>query len=175
LIPELRTKRLILRDWRHEDLDAFAIFWMDPVASAYIGGPVSGRGEAWRKMASYIGHWQLRGYGFWVLQKHDDPSPLGYCGLWYPEDWPEPEIGWAVFPAYQRQGFASEAAVAVRVYAAALGWTTLISLINPNNIASQGVATKLGATREREIAINGKPALVFRHCLSDSTVSIPKE
>ncbi len=169
MIPELRTERMLMRGWRHEDFEVFASFWADPNAAAYIGGPVSSRGEAWRKLASYIGHWQLRGYGFWVLQRQDDPTPLGYCGLWYPAEWPETEVGWAVRPAYQRQGYAFEAARAAIRYATALGWSTLISLINKKNLASRGLAEKLGARLEREFEINGKTALVYRHSLLNRT------
>ena len=27
------------------------------------------RTEAWRQMASMVGHWQLRGYGQWVVEE----------------------------------------------------------------------------------------------------------
>ena len=163
MIPEIRTERLILRDWRNEDFPALAEFWMDPVASAYIGGAVKTRGDAWRKMANMVGHWHFRGYGFWILQKRDDPAPLGYCGMWNPEEWPEMEVGWTVFPNVQRQGFAFEAATAVLRYAAALGFSAPISLIHKDNAASRGLAQKLGAQLEREFQFHGVPAQVFRH------------
>jgi RimJ/RimL family protein N-acetyltransferase len=37
-----------------------------------------------------------------------------------------------------------------------LGWTTLISCIAPDNVASQRVALRLGATLERSIELRGR-------------------
>ena len=163
MIPELTTDRLLMRGWRQSDFEAFAPFWMTDETARYVGGAAETRGEAWRRMALMAGHWQLRGFGFWVLQRHDDPAPVGACGLWYPEEWPEPEIGWFVLKQHQRQGYASEAARAGLRYAAGLGWQALISLIHKDNSASKGVAAKLGATYERDIDIRGFPAEIYRH------------
>lgn len=163
MIPELRTERLVMRGWRHDDIEALAPFWMDPDTAAYIGGAVASEGEAWRKMAIMAGHWSLRGFGFWVMQKHDDPTPIGFAGLWYPVDWPEPEVGWSVLKQHQRQGYALEAARAAMRYAQGLGWTTLISVIHKDNAASKGVAEKLGARYERDFDIRGVPAEIYRH------------
>ena len=96
MIPVLSTERLIHeRLARHDDFEVFAsVLDADPEATArYIGGPMPKRRcEAWRRhVALMIGHWHLRGYGFWVLQRSENHCAAGRvsadCGI--PEDWPE--------------------------------------------------------------------------------------
>jgi RimJ/RimL family protein N-acetyltransferase len=65
--PSIETERLLLRPWREEDLDAYAEMCADPEVMRYIGsGRAIERDEAWRQIATFIGHWQLRGYGLWA-------------------------------------------------------------------------------------------------------------
>ncbi len=71
------------------------------------------------------------------------------------------EVGWHVRSAVRRQGYAAEAAAAVREAARGRGFERLIAIIRPDNVASQGVATKIGLTLEREVNKNGGPALIF--------------
>ena len=62
---ELRTQRLLLRQFRTSDIDAYAAMCADPEVTRYLrpaGEPMS-RADAWRQMAMFCGHWQLRGYG----------------------------------------------------------------------------------------------------------------
>jgi RimJ/RimL family protein N-acetyltransferase len=63
---------------------------------------------------------------------------------------------------YWRRGLATEAALGVRSYAwDALGRDRLISLVRPINVASRGVARKLGMLPESETQFHGLPHLVF--------------
>lgn len=61
----------------------------------------------------------------------------------------------------QRQGYAAEAAEAVREAARAAGVEHLIAIIRPDNVPSQRVAAKIGLVLEREVEKLGGPALVF--------------
>ncbi len=75
---------------------------------------------------------------------------MGFVGLWYPEGWPEPELGWVLYAGTEGKGYAVEAASAIRDYAyTTLGMTTLTSNIVPFNDKSKAVARRLGATFER--------------------------
>ena len=151
-IPTLETERLRLRAPRLEDFGAYAEFRTGNRA-AYAGGPFS-RAEAFEQLAALVGHWLLRGYGRWIVADRESDRPLGVVGLFYPEDWLEPEIAWSVFEEAEGRGVAFEAARAARAYAyATLGWTTVVSLIDPQNARSAALAQRLGATREG----------VFRH------------
>lgn len=163
IVPVLETERLRLREWREEDLAPLAAFCADEATTRYLGGP-SGPEDAWRHMAGQMGHWVLRGYGMWALEESSSGRWIGYCGLWYPHGWPEREIGWGLAAGAQRRGLATEAARCARDFAYRdLGWTTLISCIVPENLASQRVAQRLGATLERSIELKGHATGVYRH------------
>lgn len=143
-IPTLETERLLMRAPRDSDVAAHASFYSGP-RSAMVGGPLTAE-LAWRALASEAGHWLLRGYGRWIVaDKHSDEA-LGIVGLWFPRGWPEPELGWTLFDAAEGRGVAYEAALAARDFAfSRAGWSTIISLIDPNNTRSRALATRLGA------------------------------
>ncbi|MEX0286120.1 MAG: GNAT family N-acetyltransferase [Paracoccaceae bacterium] len=149
MIPVLETDRLILRAPKAEDFDRFAAFFGSDRAR-YVGGPIT-REQAWRALAAELGHWHLRGYGRWALEEKETGAFCGIIGLWYPEGWPEPEIGWELMDGFEGRGFATEAAIAARTYAYdVVKLPTLISLILHENIGSARLAERLGATLEGE-------------------------
>ena len=148
-IPVLETERLILRAPRTSDLDREVEFYSDAHGhSNFVGGP-RGRYACWTGIMSRLGHWVEKGFGFWHLDEKATGRCVGRVGLIEPLGWPEREIGWSIMPDALRQGYATEAARAARKHAyGTLGWTTAISLVDPANIASVGVAKKLGAAFE---------------------------
>lgn len=162
-IPTLETDRLILRAPSLADLDAEAEFFSSEQAE-FLGGTLS-REQVFRVIASFIGHWALRGFGFWGVQEKSSGRYVGHVGLWYPEGWPEREIGWAVLKWAQGKGFAYEAAVKARQHAYdTLNWTTAISLIAPGNTRSRALATRLGASEETSFQHERLgDSLIYRH------------
>ncbi|MEM9202720.1 MAG: GNAT family N-acetyltransferase [Actinomycetota bacterium] len=156
------TDRLTLRGFREADFEPMAAFFADPV-SAFYGGPCD-RDDAWRKFAVYSGHWVLRGYGPWALERKDTGEFIGLCGPWYPEGWFEPEITWALVPGHHGHGFATEAAhAALDLAYREFGWTTAVSVVAVANQASAAVARRLGAAVEQQIEARYGPADVYRH------------
>jgi ribosomal-protein-alanine N-acetyltransferase len=79
----------------------------------------------------------------------DDGGLIGHIGFW---KWFGPqtyEIGWAIAPAHQGCGYATEAAGAVLAYAfETLGLHRVVATCNPANTASVRVMEKLGMRRE---------------------------
>ncbi|WP_299828184.1 GNAT family N-acetyltransferase [uncultured Roseobacter sp.] len=145
-IPVITTDRLILRAPTEGDVAAFAGFYASEAAQ-FVGGPMKDF-EVWRYTAEVLGHWQLRGFGRWMVERKDTPGAIGLVGLHAPLDWPEPEVGWMLWGG-NGKGYASEAGRAARHFAYdTLGMTTLISQIAPGNAASVRVAERMGATRE---------------------------
>lgn len=149
LAPVLQTDRLILRGPAASDADPIVAFLMDK-DRAWGFGHIPERGEAWRWFALLVGHWHIRGYGYFVIEEKGTGKPAGICGIWNPEGWPEPEVGWVVFDGFEGQGIAFEAATRARRWAYTdLGLTTLTSNIVPGNTRSQALARRLGARHER--------------------------
>jgi len=147
--PRLETARLILRGPEPSDAEPMIAFLLDRERADGFGG-YDHRGDAWRWFALNIGHWQLRGYGYFTIELKETGAPAGISGIWNPEGWPEPEIGWVVFDGFEGRGIAREAAERVRRYAYEdLGLTTLTSNIVPGNTRSVALAERMGASYER--------------------------
>ena len=106
--PEITTERLVLRGPVAEDFPTYQEFYADAAASAAYGGPLTA-GQAWRKLALDIGHWQLRGFGMWSIIVRDTGQMIGGCGLFWPEGWPRSELTWWIVPQARRNGYAMEA------------------------------------------------------------------
>lgn len=160
-VPRLQTARLLLREWQTSDFEAHAAMTADPEVMRYLGG-VLDRAQSWRQMALHAGHWALRGYGNWAVERTTDGALLGRAGLWNPEGWPGLEVGWKLARHAWGQGYATEAARAAMDWA----WTVLdaerlISLIDPDNTPSVRVAERLGLQPLREETVNGRRAAVF--------------
>ncbi|MEM7299605.1 MAG: GNAT family N-acetyltransferase [Pseudomonadota bacterium] len=170
MTPVLETERLILREWRLEDFDGFSAFWADPDRTAhFISGTVDAS-TAWSMFCAMLGEWRLRGLGSFAVQEKTG-SVLGYTGLWFPLDIEEPELLWSLYAGSEGKGFAIEAARRVQQWAAFdLKLPPLMSYVHPDNLKSQAVAKRLGATVEAETTLRGHPRLVFRHIHPENTL-----
>lgn len=160
---ELATERLLLRQFREDDLEAYAAIQADPVVARYVGeGAPTDREESWRLMALFLGHWTLRGHGQYAVEERAGEAFVGRVGLWRPEGWPGLEIGWLIGRGRWGRGYATEAARAVTTAAfAALDIDRLISVIRPDNAASIRVARKLGGVHDDTIDLHGHTVDVY--------------
>jgi RimJ/RimL family protein N-acetyltransferase len=144
IIPTLETERLILRAPAEADFPVYETFYADAEASAYYGGPLSSL-QAWKKLASDLGHWQLRGFGMWSMVEKQTGQMIGAVGLVHPEGWPRSELTWWVIPAGRRKGYALEASrAAINFGYNQLGWEMVETHMDDNNAAARNLALKLG-------------------------------
>jgi RimJ/RimL family protein N-acetyltransferase len=159
----LETERLKLRQFVESDLDALAQMCSDPETMRYIGlGTTLSRADAWRSMAMFLGHWQLRGYGMWAVENKRTGAFLGRIGLHNPEGWPVLEVGWLIDRAHWGQGLATEGGQAAISFAFdRLRLERISSVIHPQNAASLRVAEKLGMRPERTTQINGVDVVIY--------------
>ena len=160
----LETPRLLLRLPREPDWRGMHEHYSDRLCTRYTFGRELTEAESWRALASLAGHWLLRGYGPYAVEERVSGAFLGIVGLWYPNDWPGPEIKWAILRRHWKRGFAREAAQAVwRMAARALPKMSLISLIDADNGPSIRTALAVGARFEREMDFRGGRWHVYRY------------
>jgi RimJ/RimL family protein N-acetyltransferase len=155
-IPRLKTRRLLLREYRVDDFEAFAEHLADPESMAFLG--CADRQTAWRHFGSHAGNWLLYGAGWWSVELHETGQLVGHVGAFFRESLPGLEIGWSTYRAFWGQGFASEAAAeAIRHGLEARNEPHVHALIDPGNAPSIGVALRVGMHFEAEATLFGKP------------------
>jgi RimJ/RimL family protein N-acetyltransferase len=162
-VPELRTERLVMRGWRAQDFKGWAAIFADDEVMRSLGAPGGlDEPEAWKHMAMWVGHWELRGFGHWLLEELESGELVGRAGLYYPAGWPGIEVGWTVARAHWGKGYAPEAARAACAWGHdELGLQHIISLIEPSNTRSIRVAEKLGETVEGRFQLREFDLLVY--------------
>lgn len=165
-IRTLATSRLKLRAPRMEDWPAYAAF-MATDRAAYMDGPHP-QVVAWGMFCHDVALWSLVGHGSLMIEAREGESAAGQCigqvSLNAGPLFPERELGWLLYPGFEGNGYALEAATAMRNWAfETLRLETLVSYIHPENTASLRLAEKLGAVLDKDAVGHAPSDLVYRH------------
>ena len=163
----LTTERLVLRPPVPGDVSAYMAYSASPRYVAERG--TRSAPERWSYFATLLGHWQIRGWGRFMVTDRTTGTILGHMGPLQPEGWPEREIAWHLWSAQSEgKGLAREAARAILAHVFGhLGWPTAVSYIAPGNARSRALAERLGAAVDAEATGPDfgpdHPVLVYRH------------
>jgi RimJ/RimL family protein N-acetyltransferase len=151
-VPTIETPRLILRDWRDEDVEAFVTLNADPRVTEFY--PKTYTREVSEASAAAI-RTQLKrdGFGWWALELRGGPSFIGAIALQaVPFDapfTPANEIGWRLAAEHWGRGYATEGARAALEFAfSALKWPEVVAFTAASNVRSQRVMERLGMTHD---------------------------
>ena len=151
-IPRLSTERMLLREFRMADFDAYAESVADAEASRFTG--VLDRKHAFRVFAAQTGTWLLADAGWWAMELRETGELAGRVGAFYRDGFPDLEIGWFTHRGFWGRGLATEAARAVVRYAFDVrGEPRVTAFIDAGNTASLRVAERLGMRYDREAEI----------------------
>jgi len=142
----LTTERLILRDWKASDLDAWAAINADAEVRRHLGdGTPCDRKDSWHMMAAAAGNQALNGFGMWAAEEKAGGALVGRIGLYRPPHFPDLEVNWLLGRPWWGQGLAREGAIACIDHAfGALGSPTISAFIEAGNERSIGLALRLG-------------------------------
>ena len=158
ILPVIETPRLWLRTMQADDFDALLEVFTDPKVMASFGGELFTPAQMQAWLNRNLEHQAEFGYGLFSVIRKADGLLIGDCGLeqMVIEGHPAAELGYDLRSDVWNQGFATEAACAVRDYAfTVLLLPQLISLIRMGNLASKRVAEKVGMRQTAELARYG--------------------
>jgi RimJ/RimL family protein N-acetyltransferase len=152
-VTDLHTERLALRSWRPDDLDELAAVFADPQVWWYPLRRGFTREQTEAFLRRRIAEWDEQGWGLWAVEHQGDL--IGYTGFglptFLPEVMPVPEIGWRLQPSYWGRGLATEAATAALHHGfTALGFSEVVSIYEPENVASGRVMERIGMKHDRD-------------------------
>lgn len=162
IVPTLRTSRLTLRPMQFQDWDAYHQLMCSDRA-IYMGGPFSSS-VAWGMFCSDHAQWSLFGCGSLMIDDRATQRCVGQVGINYGPLFPEWELGWFLYLEAEGQGYAYEAASALRTWAKETRQLeTLVSYVDPENVKSARLAERLGATLDDQAKRQDPTDLVYRH------------
>jgi ribosomal-protein-alanine N-acetyltransferase len=148
-VPE--TARLILRRWRINDRQPFAVLNADPEVMEYFPSTLTAA-ESDRLVDRIEAGFDTHGFGLWALELKSSGEMIGFTGLSVPSFesafTPTVEIGWRMARAAWGHGLATEAAEACL----AEGFlerdlVEVVSFTFEGNLRSRAVMERLGMTR----------------------------
>ena len=148
----IETDRLILRNWREEDRQAFFEMNADPMVMRFFDNTRS-RAEADAVFDRFVREIDRDGYGYLAMELREIGEVIGFTGL-RDIDFDEPftpavEIGWRLLTPYWGNGYATEAARACLAYGFEhLGLDEIVSFAVPENRPSRHVMERIGMRRE---------------------------
>ena len=169
---EIRTPRLLLRQWRDQDREPFAALNADPEVMRYFPSTQT-REASDRSIDNCKQGLQERGWGLWAAELLESRDFIGFIGLSIPRHqlpfMPCVEVGYRLAKAFWGCGYATEGARAALDFGfSRLALAEIVSFTALINQPSRAVMERLGMINSGEdfdhpAIAEGSP--IRRHCL----------
>ena len=161
LLTEIRTDRLLLRNWRPSDAEPFAAMNADARVVEHLPAALT-REQSDDLVARIQAHTDKHGFGLWAVEIPGIAPFAGFLGLGVPRFdasfTPCVEIGWRLAAAQWGRGYATEGARAALAFGfESLDLGEIVSFTSPDNVRSRRVMERIGMSRD--------PAGDFEHPL----------
>ena len=152
----LQTERLLLRPFELADAAFFQQLvntpgWLRFIGDRNIHTLQSAENYLQERILSAF---EQNGYGALVMV-NTYQEPVGMCGLFKRDALEFPDIGYALLPEHEGQGYAVEAATTVLKWALEeLKFPKILAITNPDNERSQALLEKIGLVYEKRIRLS---------------------
>ncbi len=148
----LQTKRLIIREALLDDAPFFIELmntkgWIENIGDRNIHKTEDAKVYI---KDSLLFSYQTNGFGLYVMEEISSKSAIGIAGLVKRETLNSPDLGFAILPEAEGNGFAFEACRKILGTVNALGYKEILAITTPTNIRSKKLLMKLGFKRITE-------------------------
>jgi RimJ/RimL family protein N-acetyltransferase len=173
-MQEVETERLLLRRWHRGDLDALTRVFAKPEVWWWPFQRGWNAEETKEFLERKLNEWDDRGWSQWAAIEKRTGTLFGFIGLcppaFLPEVMPTVEVGWRLDPEFWGQGYATEGGrAAIDAGFGTLGLDEIVSIYEPDNVASGKVMERLDMKHDRDTTHPelGVPLRVYRTTIGD--------
>lgn len=160
----LEHQDFVLIPFETKDEDLFHTMNTDPFIRKYLwDNEVMPRDTSREILAKNEAYFLKEGFGLWKIQLRKEKEPVGYTGLWYFFNEPQPQLLYVLKKEFTGRGIATEVCNIIIDYAfSRLGFNYLLASTDEPNLASQKVAERIGMKKSGVKQIDGKSTIFYR-------------
>jgi len=160
----LETERLTLREVMDDDAGFVLDLLNQPSFKKFIGDRGVRTVEQAREYIEtrFTNSYRDNGFGLYLINMRADETPIGLCGFVRRDALTDPDVGFALLPQYEKNGYAYESAVAIMQYGReTLGLPRVLAITTVDNDRSGKLLKKIGFAFDREIEIGDEVLRLF--------------
>ncbi|KFN03668.1 N-acetyltransferase [Bacillus clarus] len=160
----LETERLTLRWFDIKDAPFILDLLNDPVWIQFIGDKgVRNLEDAKNYIVNGpLAMYKQIGFGLYLVERKEDLTPLGMCGLIKRDSLEDVDIGFAFLERFRSKGYGYESASAVMEYGQSkLGLKRIVAITSIDNHDSGKLLEKVGLRFEKIISGSGEDLKLF--------------
>ncbi len=149
--PEIKTKRLILRQMQHYDVEALHKMRTDLSIMEYMDSEIPKTiDDTQKKYEQELESFSKVESVYWAIALKDTNEMIGGAGYWkLMKEHYRAEIGYQLMPEFWRKGYFFEAfTVIIQFRFKKMGLHSIEGNVNPKNIPSIKILEKLGFKQE---------------------------
>ncbi|MED1266602.1 GNAT family N-acetyltransferase [Bacillus mycoides] len=160
----LETERLTLRWLDVKDAPFILELVNDPAWIQFIGDKGIKNLEDAKKyiLNGPVDMYNKMGFGLYLVERKEDFTPIGMCGLIKRDSLEDVDIGFAFLEKFRSKGYGYESAAAVIEYGVQkLGLKRIVAITSIDNVASGTLLEKVGLRFEKIISDSGEDLKLF--------------
>ncbi|MGZ7151519.1 GNAT family N-acetyltransferase [Bacillus sp. BC08] len=160
----LETERLVLRWFDIKDAPFILELVNDPAWIQFIGDKrIKNLDDAKKYILNGpVDMYNKMGFGLYLVERKEDLTPLGMCGLIKRDSLEDVDIGFAFLEKFRSKGYGFESASAVIDYGVQnLGMKRIVAITTLDNINSGKLLEKVGLQFEKIISDSGENLKLF--------------